>query len=209
MSNYYNFKVGDKIKILKNGADNNKTISAGDILTIDTISPDFIFSGRHSFHKKNLTTSYVHFIEAPKATVANIPGTITIVTPRMRVVANERPIPVDVDETLVMHEGPMQYATTVEVEDPLHPGKFILLGVNEPMIKVLMDEKRRGSFILVWSRSGNAWAEAVVKALGLTEYVDLVMTKPISYLDDTPVENWLKDRVWINPKVTYKKHLTK
>jgi predicted phosphatase len=127
----------------------------------------------------------------------------------MKIVTNERPIPVDVDETLVMHHDPHSYDITVTIEDPLHPGEYITLGVNAPMVKILKDEKRRGAFITVWSRSGYAWALAVVTALNLEKYVDLVMTKPLVYMDDKDVSEWLKDRVYIGPKVTYKKHNTK
>lgn len=124
----------------------------------------------------------------------------------MNIIRNERPIQVDVDETLVIHENPLSYSRFVQVSDPHEVGKTITLGVNEPIIKVLKDEKKRGSFITVWSRSGYAWAAAVVTALELGEYVDIVMTKPISYIDDKPVEQWLTDRVYLHPDTVYKKH---
>lgn len=125
----------------------------------------------------------------------------------MKVIFNEKIVPVDIDDTLVMHHDAESYEKQVIVEDPYHEGGKILLGVNEPMIKVLKDEKARGSFILVWSRGGYAWASTIIEALGLESYVDLIMTKPLVYLDDSEVSSWLKDRVYINPKVTYKKHI--
>lgn len=115
-------------------------------------------------------------------------------------------MPVDVDDTLVMHKEPKAYDITVTLEDPHHAGKFITLGVNEPMVKILKDEKSRGACIIVWSRSGYAWAEAVVRALDLVSFVDFVFTKPLVYLDDSDVSSWLKDRVYLDPKTTYKKH---
>lgn len=124
----------------------------------------------------------------------------------MRIHKNERIIPVDIDDTLVMHQKPLSYPKQIVVEDPHFPGKFIRLGINEPMVKVLMDEKKRGAHIIAWSRSGYAWAETVLLALNLKNYVDDVYTKPLVYLDDKDVSEWLKDRVYINPAVTYKKH---
>ena len=124
----------------------------------------------------------------------------------MKTVAHERIIPVDVDETLIIHENPLSYSRYVDVEDPLEAGKFITLGVNEPMVKILKDESLRGAFIIVWSRSGHQWAEAIVKALNLSYYVNIVMTKPQVYLDDKEVSEWLKDRIYLNPKVIYKQH---
>lgn len=126
----------------------------------------------------------------------------------MQVINNERIVPCDIDDTLVMHEAPMACEKQVTIEDPFEPGKFIMLGINQNMVKILKDEKARGAFILVWSRNGKAWAETIIKALNLESQVDMIMAKPLVYLDDSDVSNWLKDRVYIKHNVTYKKHLT-
>jgi len=42
----------------------------------------------------------------------------------------------------------------------------------------------RGHAIVVWSGGGADWAEAVVKALKLEEFVDVVTAKPTYYIDD-------------------------
>lgn len=120
----------------------------------------------------------------------------------MRTITNERVIPVDVDDTLVMHDF-SSIDHTVEVPDPYSKG-VIEVRPNDPMIRILKDEKARGAFIVVWSRGGFAWARAVVLALGLEESVDLISTKPTVYLDDKDVGEWLKDRVWISPGTKYK-----
>lgn len=125
----------------------------------------------------------------------------------MRVFPYERVIPCDIDETLVLHEKPLQYARQITIEDPLAPGKFITLGVNEPMLKIVEDEIERGAFIIFWSRSGYAWAEAVTHELGLVApHHSIICTKPVSYIDDKDASEWLKDRVYVNPNFTYKKH---
>jgi len=64
-------------------------------------------------------------------------------------------------------------------------------------IKILKDRKARGSFIVVWSAGGYAWANAVVKALGLEEYVDLVMTKPHAYVDDKQAAEIMGERIYL------------
>lgn len=128
----------------------------------------------------------------------------------MRVIRNERPIPIDVDGTLIIHTNdftnicPLE---TVEVYDPLS-GSNIKLRKNLPMIRLLKEEHARGTFTLVWSRGGYQWASDIIEALGLTDYVDLVMTKPLVYFDDINIEDWLKDRVWIGPDTIYK-HIPK
>lgn len=125
----------------------------------------------------------------------------------MKVVRNERITLVDVDETLVMHSDPSviggKFINSIEISDP-YSSSFIKVWLNEPMIRILREERRRGAHTIVWSKGGYAWAEAVIKALCLEEYVDTIMSKPFVYLDDKDVSEWLKDRVYIKPTVTYK-----
>lgn len=120
----------------------------------------------------------------------------------VKTISNERIIPVDVDDTLVMHDF-SAIDETILISDPYSDG-VIEVRPNRPMLRILQDEKARGAFIIVWSRGGFAWAKAVVEALELQNYVDLVMTKPIVYLDDKDIGEWLKDRVYIKPDVKYK-----
>lgn len=122
----------------------------------------------------------------------------------MRINENEDITPIDVDETLVLR-GYHPLLSTVDIPDPLCPGQFIKLRVHEPMIRLLREQHSRGSHIIVWSRGGYKWAAAVVKALGIEDYVHEVMSKPKTYFDDLPVENWLKDRVYLEPDCNYKK----
>lgn len=124
----------------------------------------------------------------------------------MNVIRNERIIPTDIDETLVMHDNPLSYNKYITVEDPHEAGKYINLGVNQAMVKILKDEKARGAYIIAWSRSGNAWAETIIKALDLTNFVDLILTKPLVYLDDKDASEWMRDRVYIGPNTVYKQH---
>lgn len=113
--------------------------------------------------------------------------------------------PFDVDSTLVYPNAPgTENMPTVDVLDPVSNEK-ILLRYNPNMARLLQEEHQRKSFVIVWSRSGWEWAHNCVVALGLEEYVDQVMSKPTAYFDDSPVEQWLKDRVFIEPNVVYKR----
>lgn len=120
----------------------------------------------------------------------------------MNILRNENPRPFDVDGTLILpHTGK---GKTVNVIDPV-TRKVIKFTVHEPMVRLLEEEFHRGSLIVVWSRGGFEWAAAVVNALGLSDKVHTAMTKPQVYFDDLPVEEWLKDRVFLDPTTRYKR----
>lgn len=125
----------------------------------------------------------------------------------MITIKNENIRPFDIDGTLVLPYNPWivnQPGRDVLVYDSVED-KHIKMIAHEPMIRLLKEEKAKGSFILVWSRSGNDWARNVIKALQLTEYVDVVMSKPLVYFDDVDVKDWMKDRVYLSPDMRYKK----
>jgi hypothetical protein len=125
--------------------------------------------------------------------------------PTYQLVESESIRPFDVDGTLILpNNEENKHLRLVSVRDDVEE-KEIEFRVHEPMVRLLLEEHARGSFVIVWSRSGFAWAEAVVIALGLVGKVHLIMSKPIAYFDDVPVEAWMKDRVFIEPSVQYKK----
>lgn len=123
----------------------------------------------------------------------------------MKLVKTENIKPFDVDGTLILsrHED-YPGNRKVSVFDPLTE-TFIEYIVHEPMVRLLKEEKHRGAYVIVWSRGGYEWAHNVVQALGLEDCVDLVLSKPIVYFDDTPVVDWMKDRVFLDPNCNYKK----
>lgn len=121
-------------------------------------------------------------------------------------IENTRPF--DIDDTLILlpkHDDPAD-TRYVYVTDPVYPhGELLKFRVHEPMVRLLKEEATRGSFVIVHSRGGYQWAQNVIDALGLRQYVNLCMSKPLVYFDDTPVELWLKDRVYIDPNTRYKR----
>ena len=88
----------------------------------------------------------------------------------------------DVDDTLVMWGDPDNYpGRTVTITTHGFPETA---AINEFALEHLKKMKRRGYAVVVWSAGGSDWAEAVVKALDIEEYVDLVMPKIDDHLDD-------------------------
>jgi hypothetical protein len=123
----------------------------------------------------------------------------------MRVIKNEKTVFIDVDETLVHHlTQTLPQKDYIFVKDTVRGGELIVKP-NHNNIRLLLEEHARGSHIVVWSRGGYAWAETVVKALGLTKKVHQVMTKPMIYIDDKDVSEWLPYRVYLKPDEIYKK----
>lgn len=94
----------------------------------------------------------------------------------------------DVDDTLIIYERNLssdRYHELFELSlEPLISG--VLVAPHRNNIQALKDHKAWGNGVVVWSRSGAQWAEKVVKALGLEQYVDVVLSKPFYYYDDKP-----------------------
>lgn len=128
----------------------------------------------------------------------------------LKLVQNERVIMVDIDDTLVMH-GQVNLAKSedelVNILDPIKRDTFITMRVNLPMVRLVQEEIARGSKVCFWSRGGFLWAYNVLLALKLDQLPgeQIVMTKPFAYFDDSPVDKWLVDRVYLGPDVPYKK----
>lgn len=131
----------------------------------------------------------------------------------LKLIKNERVIMCDIDDTLVMHGNDKQItdAKYVSIIDPIDACNRILLRVNEPMCRLVQEELTRGSQVCFWSRGGYQWAANVVDALWMSDHLDtdgyecLVLTKPFAYFDDTPVDKWMNDRVYLTPDTVYKK----
>jgi hypothetical protein len=124
----------------------------------------------------------------------------------MKIINNESVVPIDVDGTLILPFYPEQplLGRKVYVFDHVSNNNITMVA-HEPNIRLLLEEKHRGSFVVVWSKGGYQWATNVVKALKLEDKVDLVMTKPRFYIDDLPVEEWLKERIFLLAETKYKR----
>jgi len=123
----------------------------------------------------------------------------------MKVVKNENIRPFDVDSTLIYPNSPEnENLPPVLIFDPVER-RYITLRYNINMVRLLKEEHQRGSYVIVWSRGGWEWARNAVIALELQEYVDRVMSKPLAYFDDQPVETWMKDRIYLEPNMAYKR----
>lgn len=121
----------------------------------------------------------------------------------MKVIKNETVVTFDCDNTLLMwdkkHDQPGEGRE--EIADPYDHGKKLYLKPHKVHCRLLRQYKGRGFTVVVWSKAGYAWGEAVVKHLKLEDYVDYVMTKPDRHIDDaTKIEDIIGNRVYFEDK---------
>lgn len=123
----------------------------------------------------------------------------------MKIVKNENILVVDVDGTLILpYDKGKPQGRIIDVYDAVTK-RNIRMCEHGPNVRLLKEESHRGSHIVVWSRGGYEWASNAVRALDLVTYVDQVMTKPLTYIDDLPVDDWLRYRIFLSPDMQYKK----
>lgn len=119
----------------------------------------------------------------------------------MHVVNNELVVAFDVDDTLVMwgdkHNKP--HKSRVKVKNP-YSNSVHYLKPHKKHIELLKTYKGRGYTIIVWSAGGYLWAKEVIEALKLNDYVDIVTTKMLKYVDDLQAEDVLGTRVYLEDK---------
>lgn len=123
-----------------------------------------------------------------------------------KIIATEQLGLVDVDGTLLLWDRPVTAKNEhelVEFYDPYEcQTKYVL--AHWPHIKIVKDRLKRGAAIIVWSQSGHEWAAQAVKACGLLGYENLCITsKPVFYIDDLPVTDWMKERIFLSPDSQY------
>lgn len=121
-----------------------------------------------------------------------------LVKPSEKLVENEHVYMFDVDDTLILWDDEIHAPGEgrIAVVDP-YDKITVYVKPHTRHVKLLTQMKGRGRYVVVWSAAGAKWAQAVVDALGLDHSVDLILTKPIGYVDDLPVDQWMKNRIYI------------
>lgn len=112
-------------------------------------------------------------------------------------ITNEYVSMFDVDETLVLTDM-MASGEVVNLKNP-YDGSLQTRVIHHKHVELLKQMHGRGRMIGVWSGGGVQWAKEVIKALGLESHVDIVLTKPICYVDDLPSNLWLNNQIYLKP----------
>lgn len=97
----------------------------------------------------------------------------------------------DVDETLILWSRPGE--PDVHMTCP-YSGVIESGHANKEIIERIKKHKELNHYVIVWSGGGGLWAASAVEALGIEEYVDKVMDKPLQYYDDLKAEDFMGTR---------------
>ena len=99
----------------------------------------------------------------------------------------DRIIAFDVDDTLIRLDKPKHLKDSDGVV--IDGNRYWL---HYKHIEKLKEKFNQGFGVLVWSQSGDEWADKVIRELKLENFVHLAMTKPEECVDDIPVNEWMK-----------------
>jgi FMN phosphatase YigB (HAD superfamily) len=126
----------------------------------------------------------------------------------MKIFNNDHVACFDVDDTLVIWSPKKSNKKTrrLKVQEPLL-NETITIEPNWNIVRLLKEKHARGNTIVVWSQGGPAWAETVVKALNIEQYVDIIIAKPSVIVDDLPATMWMPNPVYISATAKYKKEV--
>lgn len=95
----------------------------------------------------------------------------------MKVIDNDRMTFFDCDDTLIMWNK-------IALDLPVVTINGREFQVHTKHVQKIKDYHVMGFCVVVWSTSGRLWAKAVTEALGLTNEVSYVMSKPHRVFDD-------------------------
>lgn len=116
--------------------------------------------------------------------------------PLIRVNENEQIYGFDVDNTLVSVRRTKYQAGDIKVINP-YTKLPVYVRPHMGHVDLLKEMHGRGRYIRVHSAAGVQWAKVIVEALGLQNYVHDVETKMVGYVDDMPVESWLRNHIYL------------
>lgn len=119
----------------------------------------------------------------------------------MQILESETVVMCDIDDTILMWNTNYKCPSLEGVKTTCpYSGEIRYLRPHYRHIELLKQYKARGFTIVFWSAAGYLWAKEAVNVLGLNDITDLIMTKPIKYLDDLQASEILGARIYIKEK---------
>lgn len=116
----------------------------------------------------------------------------------MKTLEMNNPVYFDCDGTLIRDALPNERVCVTLIQHPYRgnaPVGKVKMNAN---INLLKDMNERGRTVVVWSQAGWLWADAVIRALELQNFVHYVLEKPIAYVDDLHASEFMTQRIFLN-----------
>jgi len=108
----------------------------------------------------------------------------------------------DVDETLIFWEDSEAIDRMLSrgclVDDRFVTLDTICFRKHNYHIDRLIQHHNTGDLVVVWSAGGKGWADRVVDALEIREFVDVVLPKPNFYYDDIELKDFNSRRMFFD-----------
>lgn len=101
----------------------------------------------------------------------------------------DKTIAFDVDGTLIKPVSGLGGDVSITNPYSKNTQRYKILKAN---VELLAQSLGRGRQVIVWSAAGKRWAMAVLDSLGFDVEMEhiIVMTKPITYVDDLPWDSF-------------------
>lgn len=114
----------------------------------------------------------------------------------MKTFESDLTVAFDVDETIVNWSYPeSEIDNTILVTQTMNDGTEYSqrLLPNKFVIDRIKGHFMQGHVVVIWSAGGGSWGQSIIKALGLEEYVSVVLSKPQFFYDDLPAVEFLPE----------------
>jgi hypothetical protein len=115
----------------------------------------------------------------------------------MKTIKSDRVVMIDCDDTLILWDK-SEHDPSTYIEINCY-GQTSVVVPHQKQLNTIHKFIKLGYTLIVWSASGWEWAEAVGKAVGIDDYVQLYLSKPRYYMDDIPCNEWMGPRVYRSP----------
>lgn len=101
----------------------------------------------------------------------------------------------DVDDTLILWGRSGDYDLQMRC-----PYTGVIEGgvIHKQHVEMVKKHHNDGHFVIVWSGGGAPHAREAVERLHLSDYVDLIIEKPMQYYDDLDAHQFMHRRTYIN-----------
>ncbi len=116
-----------------------------------------------------------------------------------QIIGTGRTLYVDVDDTLIRSCGPRPAGSDCGRIIEIGPCRFEVIERNVDTLRRFA--ANADTTIIAWSNGGAIWADQVITAVGISDLVDVCLSKPSWFIDDRADAGFAGDpEKWIDAK---------